>query len=94
LIYLATDAYNAYVASTGAVYDQDVGLLAITEEQYTALQPLVFNIGTAGSFELPPNGQIWPRAQNTAIGGNSSAIYLVVTDVSIFVCVRETRSAE
>jgi cathepsin E len=83
LVYIATDAYNAYVAATGAVYDgQSTGLLAITEAQYAALEPLTFNIGTAGSYALSPNAQIWPRALNTAIGGNDSAIYLVVADVS------------
>jgi hypothetical protein len=83
LVYLATNAYDAYVAATGAVYDGEAtGLLAITEDQYAALQPLSFNIGSAGSYALPPNGQIWPRALNTAIGGNDSAIYLIVADVS------------
>jgi hypothetical protein len=82
-VYLATDAYNAYVAATGAVVDDAAsGLLAITEEQYAALQPLVFNIGTAGSYALSPNAQIWPRVLNTDIGGNESAIYLIVADVS------------
>jgi hypothetical protein len=83
LIYIATDAYNKYVAATGAVYDGvSTGLLAITEEQYEALQPLGFNIGSAGSYSLPPNAQIWPRALNTYIGGNDSVIYLIVADVS------------
>jgi len=81
LVYLATDAYDKYVAATGAVYDdQSTGLLAITEAQFEALQPLTFNIGSAGSYSLSPNAQIWPRALNEAIGGNSSAIYLVVAD--------------
>jgi hypothetical protein len=84
LVYLASEAYDAYVAATGAVYDDEyTGLLAITEDQYAGLEPLVFNIGTAGSYALSPNAQIWPRALNTAIGGNASAIYLIVADVSI-----------
>jgi hypothetical protein len=82
--YLATDAYNAYVTATGAVYDANyTGLLAITEEQYAALEPLVFTIGSAGSFALSPNAQIWPRSLNAAIGGNDTAIYLIVADVSV-----------
>jgi saccharopepsin len=82
LTYLPTDAYDAYVAATGAVYDNSTGLLEITQAQYDALEPLVFNIGSAGSFVLLPNAQIWPRALNTAIGGSASAIYLVIADVS------------
>jgi hypothetical protein len=31
---------------------------------------------------LSPNAQIWPRALNTAIGGDADAIYLVVADMS------------
>ncbi len=32
-------------------------------------------------FELTANAQIWPRSLNTAIGGTSSAIYGVVSDL-------------
>jgi hypothetical protein len=81
LVYIATDAYTKYVAATGAVLDSSAGLLAITEEQYEALEPLVFDLGAAGTHSLSPNAQIWPRALNEEIGGNSSAIYLVVNDV-------------
>ena len=33
------------------------------------------------SFVLTPNGQIWPRALNTDIGGVAGNIYLVVAAI-------------
>ena len=33
------------------------------------------------SYNLTPNGQIWPRSLNTAIGGTSDSIYLIVNDI-------------
>jgi cathepsin E len=33
------------------------------------------------SFGLTPNGQIWPRVLNTAIGGASNSILLIVGDI-------------
>jgi hypothetical protein len=83
LIYLATEAYSAYAHATGAVFDdQDTHLLSITKEQYKALKPLTFNMGSAGSHTLSPNAQIWPRALNSLINGTETGIYLVVQDVS------------
>lgn len=32
-------------------------------------------------FELTANAQTWPRSLNTAIGGRSDRIYLVVNDL-------------
>ena len=32
------------------------------------------------ALELIPNGQIWPRSLNTAIGGTAGNIYLIVKD--------------
>ncbi|KAH7913162.1 acid protease [Hygrophoropsis aurantiaca] len=80
LILLATDAYDAYVAATGAVADQATGLLKITPAQYGALSPLTMNIG-GQKYPLSPNAQIWPRALNTDIGGQTDAIYLIVADM-------------
>ena len=62
----------------------ETGLLKISAAQYSALKPLNFNIG-ANTYALSANGQIWPRSLNTAIGGSSGSIYLVVGDVSCFV---------
>ena len=76
------DAFQKYMAATGAVPDQNTGLLMITPDQYAALENLYFTVGDA-TFELSPNAQIWPRALNTNIGGVAGNIYLVVADVRI-----------
>jgi cathepsin E len=82
-VYLPSDAFISYMTATGAVFDDEgLGLLTITKKQYAALKPLVFNIGTAGSFALSPNAQIWPRAANADIGGNDTTIYLSIANVS------------
>lgn len=60
--------------------DYNTGLLALTSEQYANLKALTFNIGGT-SYDLTPNAQIWPRALNEEIGGNSSGIYLMVGDI-------------
>ncbi|TRM66649.1 aspartic peptidase domain-containing protein [Schizophyllum amplum] len=80
LLYLATDAYDAYVKATGGEYDNSVGLLRITSAQFDALESLFFSIGGV-TYELTPNAQIWPRSLNTAIGGSEDGIYLVVADI-------------
>ncbi|KAG6813213.1 hypothetical protein H0H92_013100 [Tricholoma furcatifolium] len=80
LVYIATDAYDRYVSATGATLDSTTGLLKITSAQYSALQPLYFNINGV-AFELTPNAQLWPRSLNTAIGGSASDLYLVVNDI-------------
>ncbi|KAF8264805.1 aspartic peptidase A1 [Lactarius quietus] len=80
LIMIATDAFNRYQSVTGAVFDKGTGLLKISSAQYSDLQPLVFTAGGT-SFELTANAQIWPRSLNSMIGGTSSDIYLVVTDL-------------
>ena len=33
------------------------------------------------AFEFTKNAQTWPRSLNTAIGGSSTAIYLVLNDL-------------
>lgn len=80
LILLATQGYNAYVKATGAKLDETTGLLKITSSQFSALQNLNFDIGGT-TFALTPNAQIWPRSLNTAIGGTSGSIYLVVNSL-------------
>ena len=74
------DAFNTYQTKTGGILDSTTTLLSITPDQYDNLSSLWFNIGTK-SYELTPNAQIWPRSLNTAIGGNSTAIYLIVSDI-------------
>ncbi|KAI6145241.1 aspartic peptidase domain-containing protein [Pisolithus tinctorius] len=80
LILIATDAFNQYQSLTGAVLDSATGMLQITTSQYEALQDLDFYINGV-TYTLTPNGQIWPRSLNTAIGGSASNIYLIVNDI-------------
>lgn len=65
---------------TGAVYDEQTGLLRIAEAQYENLQSLFFNIG-GSQYELNANAQIWPRTLNSVVGGDRNSIYLVVFDL-------------
>ncbi|KAG0700668.1 aspartic peptidase domain-containing protein [Suillus ampliporus] len=80
LILLASNAYTKYQSATGATLDRTTGLLRVTLTQYDALQNLNFNVGSI-AYALTPNGQIWPRALNTYLGGSSSYIYLIVNDL-------------
>lgn len=41
---LSTDAYNKYVASASAVFDQATGLLSINSTQFEQLQSLTFTV--------------------------------------------------
>ncbi|KAF8899074.1 aspartic protease [Infundibulicybe gibba] len=80
LVLLATDAFNRYRSATGAVLDNNTGLLRITAAQFANLQSLFFTINGV-AYELTANAQIWPRALNADIGGVSGSIYLVVADL-------------
>ena len=50
-----------YQNVTGAVIDNNTGLLKITADQFANLESLFFHIGDA-TYEFTPNAQIWPRA--------------------------------
>ncbi|KAG1799438.1 acid protease [Suillus plorans] len=78
LILLASDAFHRYQSATGATYNAEVGLLQISSDQYEKLSSLYFTIGGV-TYELTPNAQIWPRSLNSAIGGTTDGIYLVVS---------------
>ncbi|THG99711.1 hypothetical protein EW026_g2683 [Hermanssonia centrifuga] len=80
LLLIASDALARYQTATGAVSDEDTGLLKITSAQYANLQSLFFQIGSE-TFEFTANAQIFPRALNTAIGGDANSIYLIVGDL-------------
>ncbi|KAI8994195.1 acid protease [Trametes punicea] len=80
LLLLATDAFQAYQEATGATMDSTTGLLTLTEDQFANLQSLYFHVGD-GVFEFTPNAQIWPRALNTAIGGQEDQIFLITADM-------------
>ncbi|KAG2103766.1 acid protease [Suillus discolor] len=79
LILIASDAFSVYQSATGAILDKTTGLLQISSDQYEQLASLYFTIGGI-AYELTPNGQIWPRSLNSAIGGTTDGIYLVVSD--------------
>ncbi|KAI0046628.1 aspartic protease [Auriscalpium vulgare] len=80
LILLATEAFNRYMTATGAILDNATGLLRITPAQFSNLKSLFFITGGT-TFELTANAQLWPRSLNTAIGGSTKSIYLVVNDL-------------
>ncbi|KAF7436454.1 hypothetical protein PC9H_003287 [Pleurotus ostreatus] len=80
LVLIASDALSRYRSATGAVNDANTGLLRITAAQFANLQSLFFTVNGV-SYELTANAQIWPRALNTAIGGNANSIYLIVGDL-------------
>ncbi|KAG2136371.1 aspartic peptidase domain-containing protein [Suillus bovinus] len=80
LILIASNAFSAYQSATGAIEDETTGLLLITSTQYSALMNLNFNVGN-NTYALTPNGQIWPRALNTYIGGSTNYIYLIINDL-------------
>ncbi|KAI0658195.1 aspartic proteinase precursor [Cubamyces menziesii] len=80
LVLIASDALSAYQAATGAVADSATGLLKITQAQFDNLESLFFHIGE-NTYEFTANAQIWPRALNTAIGGDADGIYLIVADL-------------
>ncbi|KAG2072867.1 acid protease [Suillus decipiens] len=80
LIGMATEAFNLYKAATGAEYDDVIALLVISDDNYSALQELKFNI-RGETYALTPNGQIWPRTLNTMIGGEEGSTYLIVRDM-------------
>ncbi|RDX52328.1 acid protease [Lentinus brumalis] len=80
LIIIASDALAVYQNLTGAVPDNNTGLLKITQEQFESLESLFFHIGD-NTYEFTANAQIWPRALNTAIGGDEDSVYLIVADL-------------
>ncbi|KAG1783686.1 aspartic peptidase domain-containing protein [Suillus placidus] len=80
LILIAINAFSTYQSAIGATLDQTTGLLHITSTQYSALKNLNFNVGS-NIYALTPNGQIWPRALNTYIGGSTGFIYFVVNSI-------------
>ncbi|EIW52039.1 acid protease [Trametes versicolor FP-101664 SS1] len=80
LLLLASDAFATYQNLTGGVPDAATGLLSITPDQFANLESLFFHIGNM-TLEFTPNAQIWPRALNTAIGGQPDSVYLIVNDL-------------
>jgi hypothetical protein len=79
LLIFFSDAFEKYQSATGGTLDANTGLLRITSDQYAQLSSLYFTVGGV-TYELTANGQIWPRSLNSAIGGTTDGIYLVVAD--------------
>ncbi|KAG2132311.1 aspartic proteinase [Suillus bovinus] len=80
LIFIATDAYNKYLSATGGSPDSATGLVLVSSANYKALQNLNFHIDSE-TYTMTPNAQLWPRALNTYLGGDSNAMYLVIADL-------------
>ncbi|EPS96549.1 hypothetical protein FOMPIDRAFT_60461 [Fomitopsis schrenkii] len=80
LLLIASDAFKKYEQATGATMDSTTGLLSITQEQYDNLQSLYFTINGT-TFEFTANAQIWPRSLNSELGGDTSNIYLIASDL-------------
>jgi len=54
LIYLASDAFTSYQQATGAVLDNDTGLLRLTRAQFRNLESLLFTIHGVGPLFFSP----------------------------------------
>ncbi|KAH9847037.1 acid protease [Lenzites betulinus] len=80
LTLIATDALQKYQKATGAVLDNETGLLRITAAQFAKLPSLFFTINGV-NLEFTANAQLFPRSLNTAIGGNANDLYLIVGDI-------------
>ncbi|KAM5546220.1 hypothetical protein V8D89_000346 [Ganoderma adspersum] len=80
LLLIATDAFDQYTTLTGAVMDDQVGLLRVTPEQFGNLRSLLFTIGQT-PFEFTANAQAWPRQLNSVLGGSPDYVYLIVGDL-------------
>ncbi|CCM03747.1 uncharacterized protein FIBRA_05893 [Fibroporia radiculosa] len=80
LVLIASNAYSKYQSATGATEDEDTGLLRLSTSEYDNLESLYFNIG-GSSLEFTANAQIWPRSLNSAIGGSSDYVYLIVNNI-------------
>ncbi|EIW58441.1 aspartic proteinase precursor [Trametes versicolor FP-101664 SS1] len=83
LVLLATDALKTYTQAVGAVFDNTTQLYRITNTQFSNLQSLFFTINGV-VFEFTANAQIWPRALNALIGGNTDSIYLIIGDIGSY----------
>ncbi|KAJ7699229.1 aspartic peptidase A1 [Mycena rosella] len=80
LLMISSNGFSAYTRATGAVTDRTTGLLRITAAQFSSLQSLFFTTNGV-TLEFTANAQLWPRALNTAIGGQANQIYLIVASL-------------
>ncbi|KAG0211810.1 hypothetical protein BGX28_007400 [Mortierella sp. GBA30] len=78
LITLATDYFKEFQRVSGLnTMDPATGL--IRKDDCQNLKPLVLTLGST-ALNIPWNYYIWPRANNTAIGGVDGACYIAVGD--------------
>ncbi|TCD61234.1 hypothetical protein EIP91_008721, partial [Steccherinum ochraceum] len=82
LLLLNPDGFAIYQQATGAGFDETVGLISFTPEQFAALESLFFHINGV-TFEFTANAQIFPRQLNTVIGGTPDGIYGIVANLGI-----------
>ncbi|KAF8521013.1 acid protease [Gautieria morchelliformis] len=78
LMMIASDAFQAYTHAVGGKLDQTTGLLTIDDP--SKLQSLFYRIGHT-TFEFTAEGQQWPKALNSHIGGDPHKTYLIVSDL-------------
>jgi len=82
LLYISPAAFKKYKAAlSGSEIDSKTQLLKIPKASIKKMKSLFFIIGGV-SFELTPNAQLWPRALNAALGGDSDAYYSIITAVT------------
>jgi len=79
LTLIASDAFAKYQQLTGGVASS-TGLLQINATQFAALKSLFFTVNNV-DYEFTADAQVWPRALNSAIGGQPNDIFLVVADI-------------
>lgn len=76
---LADDFFSAYMdAISGATFDEKTGLIEIPNNSTSSMQPLNFFIADR-MFTMDRAAQLFPKDQNTAIGGVAGTQYGVVT---------------
>ncbi|EMD38755.1 hypothetical protein CERSUDRAFT_47733 [Gelatoporia subvermispora B] len=77
LLLLASDAFERYMEATNSTYDDTTGLLALPAEQFGSLESLFFTVGNT-TYEWTADAQIWPRSQNSLIGGTDDNVYITI----------------
>ncbi|KAL4242480.1 peptidase A1 family protein [Abortiporus biennis] len=81
LTMISSDAFARYQTATGAVLDDATTLLKLTPAQFSNLKSLFFTINNV-DFEFTADAQTWPRALNTAIGGDANSVYLIIANLN------------
>ncbi|GBE81427.1 Polyporopepsin [Sparassis crispa] len=72
--------FETILGNTAGIVDTGTTLILIASDAYSAYQIATGAIEDDNTAR-PANAQIWPRSLNIAIGGSSSDIYLVVSNI-------------